>query len=102
MFSIRTGVTGRNTGIGKRCRQSLLRAGCRPCFVDVFDTDGHLLRRFASRGPLNSPWGMTRTSFAFGRFSGQILIGNFGNGKINAFASHGRFLDELDRPNGSP
>src|SRR5690348_7194916 len=32
-------------------------------FVDVFDTDGNLLRRFASRGPLNSPWGMTRASF---------------------------------------
>jgi uncharacterized protein (TIGR03118 family) len=71
-------------------------------FVDVFDTDGHLLRRFASRGPLNSPWGMARASFAFGRFSGDILIGNFGNGKINAFDSHGRFLDELDRPNGKP
>ena len=71
-------------------------------FVDVFDTDGNFLRRFASRGPLNSPWGMTRASFAFGRFSGDILIGNFGNGKINAFDSQGRFLDELDRPNGKP
>jgi uncharacterized protein (TIGR03118 family) len=71
-------------------------------FVDLFDTDGHLLRRFASRGPLNSPWGMTRASFAFGRFRGEILIGNFGNGKINVFDSGGRFLDELDRPNGKP
>jgi uncharacterized protein (TIGR03118 family) len=71
-------------------------------FVDVFDTNGHLLRRFASRGPLNSPWGMTRASFAFGRFSGDILVGNFGNGKINVFNSHGRFIDELDRPNGKP
>jgi uncharacterized protein (TIGR03118 family) len=50
-------------------------------FVDVFDTDGHLLRRFASRGPLSSPWGVARASFAFGRFSGEILIGNFGDGK---------------------
>jgi uncharacterized protein (TIGR03118 family) len=71
-------------------------------FVDVFDTDGHLLRRFASRGPLNSPWGVTRASFAFGRFSGDILVGNFGNGKINVFNSRGRFIDELDRPNGKP
>jgi len=71
-------------------------------FIDIFDTDGHLLRRFASRGPLNSPWGMTRASFAFGRFSGQILIGNFGNGKINVFNSRGQFIDELDRPNGKP
>jgi uncharacterized protein (TIGR03118 family) len=69
-------------------------------FIDIFDTDGHLLRRFASRGPLNSPWGMTRASFAFGRFSGQILVGNFGNGKINVFNSRGQFIDELDRPNG--
>jgi uncharacterized protein (TIGR03118 family) len=71
-------------------------------FVDVFDTDGHLLRRFASRGALNSPWGITRASFAFGRFSGDVLVGNFGNGKINVFNSHGRFIDELDRPNGRP
>src|SRR5215510_4146958 len=61
-------------------------------FVDIFDTDGHLLRRFASRGVLNSPWGVARASFAFGRFSGDILVGNFGNGKINAFDSDGNFL----------
>jgi uncharacterized protein (TIGR03118 family) len=71
-------------------------------FVDVFDTDGHLLRRFASRGPLNSPWGVARASFAFGRFSGDILVGNFGNGKINVFDSRGRLIDELDGPNGNP
>ena len=69
-------------------------------FVDVFDTNGFLLRRFASRGPLNSPWGVARASFAFGRFSGDILVGNFGNGKINVFDSRGRFIDELDGPNG--
>jgi uncharacterized protein (TIGR03118 family) len=65
-------------------------------FVDVFDTDGHLLRRFASGGQLNSPWGLERASFAFGPFSGMILIGNFGNGRINVFDEHGRFVDELD------
>src|SRR6516165_3463064 len=58
-------------------------------FVDIFDTDGNLLRRFASRGTLNSPWGVSRASFAFGRFSGDILIGNFGDGKITAFESDG-------------
>jgi len=71
-------------------------------FVDVFDTDGHLLRRFASRGSLNSPWGITRASFAFGRLSGRILIGNFGNGRINAFGNDGRFIDELDDAHGKP
>lgn len=71
-------------------------------FVDVFDTDGHLLRRFASRGQLNSPWGVERASFAFGPFSGMILIGNFGNGRINVFDEHGRFVDELDNGHGRP
>ena len=71
-------------------------------FVDVFDTDGHLLRRFASREPLNSPWGMTRASFAFGRFSGLILIGNFGDGRVNVFDSRGEFLGELRDSRGKP
>ena len=71
-------------------------------FVDVFDTDGHLLRRFASRGPLNSPWGVARASLPFGRFSGDILVGNFGNGKIHAFDSDGNFLGALRDATGKP
>ena len=71
-------------------------------FVDVFDTDGNLLKRFASQGPLNSPWGVTRASFAFGRFSGAILVGNFGNGWINAFGSDGHFLGTLRDASGKP
>lgn len=71
-------------------------------FVDVFDTDGHLLRRFASRGALNSPWGVTRASFAFGRFSGKILVGNFGDGRINVFDNEGRLIDELRNAHGKP
>ena len=71
-------------------------------FVDVFDTDGHLIRRFASRGPLNSPWGMTRASFAFGRFSGLILIGNFGDGRVNVFGSRGESVGELKDAHGKP
>jgi uncharacterized protein (TIGR03118 family) len=77
-------------------------AGAGHGFVDVFDTDGHLLRRFASRGPLNSPWGMTRASFAFGAFSGKILIGNFGNGRISVYDEDGRFLDQLETGTGKP
>jgi uncharacterized protein (TIGR03118 family) len=71
-------------------------------FVDVFDTDGHLLRRFASSGALNSPWGVARASSAFGRFSGDILVGNFGNGRINVFDSNGKFLGPLRDMNGAP
>jgi uncharacterized protein (TIGR03118 family) len=71
-------------------------------FVDVFDTDGHLIRRFDSRGRLNSPWGIARASFAFGRFSGKILIGNFGDGRINVFNDDGTFVDQLEDTHGKP
>jgi uncharacterized protein (TIGR03118 family) len=71
-------------------------------FVDVFDTDGHLLRRFASRGKLNSPWGVARASFAFGRFSGDVLVGNFGDGKINAFDADGHHLGSVKDAQGKP
>src|SRR6202035_3677646 len=65
-------------------------------FVDVFDTDGHLIRRFATRGHLNSPWGLAPASFNFGEFSGDILIGDFGDGAINAYDNSGKFLGQLE------
>ncbi|HXP66495.1 MAG TPA: TIGR03118 family protein [Steroidobacteraceae bacterium] len=71
-------------------------------FVDVFDTDGHLLRRFAQHGVLNSPWGLARAPFGFGQFSGDILIGNQGDGRINAFDVHGNFVGALHRQDGRP
>ena len=71
-------------------------------FVDIFDTSGHLLRRFASGGVLNSPWGVVRASFAFGRFSGDILVGNFGDGKIHAFDSDGKNRGTLKDADGKP
>lgn len=71
-------------------------------FVDVFDTDGHLIRRFESRGLLNSPWGVARASFAFGPFSGKILVGNFGDGRINVFNNDGTFVDQLEDAHGKP
>ena len=77
-------------------------AGAGNGFVDVFDTDGNLLKRLASRGPLNSPWGVARASFAFGQFSGDILVGNFGDGRINVFDSDGDFLGTLRDAKGKP
>src|SRR6516165_4746843 len=71
-------------------------------FVDIYDTNGNLLRRFASRRTLNSPWGVSRASFAFGRFSGDILVGNFGDGRITAFGSDGDFRGTLRDKNGKP
>ena len=70
-------------------------------FVDVFDTTGHLLRRFVSRGRLNSPWGLALAPADFGKFSGALLIGNFGDGRINAYDPvSGRFLGNLRNQHG--
>jgi len=54
-------------------------------FVDVFDPDGRLLRRVASRGALNAPWGLALAPASFGKFGGALLVGNFGDGTINAY-----------------
>jgi uncharacterized protein (TIGR03118 family) len=54
-------------------------------FVSMFTTAGDFIRRVASRGALNAPWGMALAPANFGRFSGDLLVGNFGNGRINAF-----------------
>lgn len=72
-------------------------------FVDVYDTNGHLIRRLVTRGRLNSPWGLAMAPAAFGRFSNDLLIGNFGDGRINAVdPTTGDFLgqprDASNRP----
>ena len=65
-------------------------------FVDVFSTSGRLEQRLAARGPLDSPWGVARAPKGFGAASGALLIGNFGNGRINAYApNNGRWLGQL-------
>ena len=70
-------------------------------FVDVYSADGRLLRRLIRRGVLNSPWGMAIAPRGFGDFSGDLLVGNFGNGRIHAFnPSSGRLAGALRAPNG--
>jgi len=54
-------------------------------FVDAFDTDGQLLVRVAQHGQLNAPWGLALAPASFGRFSGDLLVGNFGDGHVNAY-----------------
>ena len=54
-------------------------------FVDMFDTSGTLLGRVATRGQLNAPWGLAMAPANFGRFGGDLLVGNFGDGQITAF-----------------
>ncbi|HJY39718.1 MAG TPA: TIGR03118 family protein [Steroidobacteraceae bacterium] len=70
-------------------------------FVNVFDPDGRLLRRVATRGVLNAPWGLALAPASFGKFGGALLVGNLGDGTINAFGPlTGRFLGTLrDRDN---
>jgi uncharacterized protein (TIGR03118 family) len=70
-------------------------------FVDVFDKRGNLLRRFASHGPLNSPWAVVKAPKGFGPASGDLLIGNFGNGHINAYdPKSSDFIGPLDNKMG--
>jgi uncharacterized protein (TIGR03118 family) len=71
-------------------------------FVDVFDTTGHLIRRLVSNGPLNAPWGLTIAPESFGKkFAGALLVGNFGDGQINAFdLESGRFIGRLKGDDG--
>lgn len=54
-------------------------------YVDVYAPDGQLIRRVASRGNLNAPWGVALAPAGFGSFGGTVLIGNFGDGRINAY-----------------
>jgi uncharacterized protein (TIGR03118 family) len=53
--------------------------------VETFDLSGNMLEVFAQGGALNSPWGMAVAPASFGALSGKLLIGNFGDGRINAF-----------------
>jgi uncharacterized protein (TIGR03118 family) len=72
-------------------------------FVDVYDPAGHLLRRLVSRGKLDAPWGMVIAPAEFGDLGGALLVGNFGDGHINAYnATTGRFLGTLRNRNGNP
>jgi uncharacterized protein (TIGR03118 family) len=73
-------------------------------FVDEFDLQGHLLHRVASGEPLDSPWGLAFAPASFGSFAGDLLVGNFGDGTINAFdpKHHDAFVGTLTDANGSP
>jgi uncharacterized protein (TIGR03118 family) len=65
-------------------------------YVDVFDTNGNLLQNLIANGPLNAPWGLAIAPSGFGTFAGALLVGNFGDGRINAFdATTGAMLGTL-------
>jgi len=78
-------------------------------FVDRFDTNGNLLQRLIvgdpgnPNSPLNAPWGLALAPATFGELNSLLLVGNFGNGRINAFdPSTGIFVSTLNGPNGAP
>jgi uncharacterized protein (TIGR03118 family) len=71
--------------------------------VNVFTASGSLIRRIAQGGPLNAPWGLALAPADFGGFRNLLLIGNFGDGLINAYdLSRGRFVGQLSTPDRNP
>lgn len=73
-------------------------------YVSVFDQNGKLLQHLIARGPLNAPWGVAvaPAAPAFGKYSNSLLVGNFGDGLINAFdISSGMYLGTLQDANGA-
>lgn len=72
-------------------------------FVDVYTTSGHLIKRLVSQGRLNAPWGLVRAPKGFGRFGGDLLVGNFGDGMINVYNPRtGQFQGQLTNQDRNP
>ncbi|HEY9342851.1 MAG TPA: TIGR03118 family protein [Hanamia sp.] len=74
-------------------------------YVDIYNTDGSFVKRFVSNGQLNAPWGIAWAPAGFfgtdENAQPAILIGNFGDGHINAYSPNGNFLGQL-RAHGNP
>ncbi len=79
-------------------------AGAGNGFVDEYSLSGKLLARVASNGPLDSPWGLAIAPSDFGKFAGDLLVGNFGDGTISAFDlhHHDKFMGKLLGIDGKP
>ncbi|OLE52491.1 MAG: TIGR03118 family protein [Acidobacteria bacterium 13_1_20CM_3_53_8] len=72
-------------------------------YISIFDTNGNFQQRLVSNGPLNSPWGLAISPSTFGIFPGALLVGNFGDGRINVFnPTTGAFLGTLNDEGGNP
>ena len=71
--------------------------------VDIFDFNGTLVQRLTSGGPLNSPWGVAVVGGNFGALSSSVLVGNFGDGRINAFdPKTGTLIGTMQDQTGKP
>ena len=72
-------------------------------YVNVFDLQGNFIRRFASQGTLNAPWGVARSEEKFGKFRNALFVGNFGDGRINVFdLTSGAPLGQLENADDEP
>ncbi len=70
-------------------------------YVDVFDLSGNLQTRLIANGNLDHPWGLAIAPASFGQFAGDLLVGNFGDGKINVYdPTTGSFLGTMQDANG--
>jgi len=84
---------------GKVCCDELARPHLG--YVDVFNADGQLQKRLISKGKLDAPWGMTIAPAGFGSLAGDLLVGNFGDGRINAYdPDTGAFIATLRTAHG--
>ncbi|XWV24453.1 hypothetical protein QJ856_gp0009 [Tupanvirus deep ocean] len=61
-------------------------------YISIFNLDGIFIKRFVSRGPLNTPWGLVLAPSRFGYPSGSIMVANFGDGIINVFDPDGKYI----------
>jgi uncharacterized protein (TIGR03118 family) len=78
-------------------------AGAGHGFIDIYTSNGFLIKRLVSRVDLNSPWALAEAPAGFGPFGGDLLVGNFGNGRIHAFGlfsgvPRGALLNEQGKP----
>lgn len=72
-------------------------------YVDLYDADGTLVSHLISGGHLNAPWGLALAPAGFGSFAGDLLVGNFGDGLINAYSpTTGAYVGTLQNPSGAP
>jgi uncharacterized protein (TIGR03118 family) len=78
-------------------------AGAGLGYVDVYDTSGNLLQQLIAGGNLNAPWGLAIAPAGFGDFANDLLVGNFGDGAINAYnPTTGAWLATLNDVYGTP
>jgi uncharacterized protein (TIGR03118 family) len=71
--------------------------------VDIFNTEGQLIKKLIRGGALDSPWGVALAPNSFGQFSNDLLVGNFGDGHINAFNPvNGHFIGQVTTTTGQP